>query len=303
MNTVVEKIKGEKLASVYENFDLKKLNTFKVGGNLKYLVIPKNIPSLITIIKFIKANNIKYKILGNGSNVIFSSEEYNGIIIKLDELNHYSIEDNIVTAQAGVSLMSLASKVCHKGLTGMEFATGIPGSIGGAIYMNAGAYKSDMGYIVKEVTILDEELNIQTLSNKEMDFHYRTSYLKKHPNSICLQAKIILKKGNKKEILTLVKDRLNRRMESQPLNYPSAGSVFRNPDNIPAGKLIEDAGLKNTNIGGAYISDKHANFIINKKNATGEDIKKIIELTKKTVYDKYKIDLILEQELINFDER
>ena len=186
-------------------------------------------------------------------------------------------------------------------LTGLEFASGIPGTVGGAIFMNAGAYKSDFGYITTSVKVLTPDFRIITLTNSEMDFHYRSSFLQKHPEYICLEATIKLKRGEKSAIEKLMRERLQRRKETQPLEYPSAGSVFRNPDNQPAGKLIEDLGLKGLTKGGAEVSVKHANFIINKNHATAEDIKELILFVQKSVKDSYNIDLKIEQEFVNWE--
>jgi len=194
--------------------------------------------------------------------------------------------------------MKMALKASKLGLTGLEFATGIPGTVGGAIFNNAGAYQSDMGYVILEATVLTPSLEIKTLKNRQMNFHYRTSFFKENPGHIILEAKMLLKKGKKEDIMNLILDRKKRRIESQPLEYPSAGSVFRNPSNVPAGKLIEDAGLKGLKVGDATVSLKHANFIINKNNATGKDIIKLIEKVQDEVYKKYNIKLILEQEIV-----
>ena len=193
--------------------------------------------------------------------------------------------------------MTLSSK----GYTGIEFATAIPGTLGGAVYMNAGAYKSDMGYIISHVEVLTPDLKIITLANKELNFHYRTSFFQTNPGYIILNATISLKKANVDEIMELIKDRSLRRKASQPIEYPSAGSVFRNPEEIPAGMLIEELGLKNKTCGGAQISSKHANFIINIGNAKGSDILKLIKLVKEEAKEKRNIELKEEQKIIKWD--
>ena len=268
------------------------------GGIAKLMVFPKNIDSLIKLLKYIKNNNIKHKILGKGSNILFSDDYYDGIIIKLDEFKNIEIDDTKIIVGAGYSLVKLALQTARLGLTGLEFASGIPGSIGGAIFMNAGAYKSDMGYIVESVKVLTPQLEIKTLSNKEMDFHYRTSFIKKNPDYICLEATINLVKGDRDLILELISDRKRRRLESQPLEFPSAGSVFRNPEGDYAGRLIEEIGYKGKRIGDAKVSDKHANFIINIGHAKSEDIKTLISEIKKIIKQKYNIDLKVEQEFV-----
>ena len=301
MEEIIKQLKKENIGKILTDVSLTQYTTYKVGGKAKVMIYPENIDKLVKLIKILKNNKIKYMVLGLGSNVLFSDEIYNGVIIKLDEFNNIEFKRNKVTAGAGASLMKVALMSVRKGLSGLEFATGIPGSIGGAVYMNAGAYKSDMGYVVTEVKVLTPKYRVITMVNKEMDFHYRTSFLKKHPDYICLEATIKLKKGNKEEIEELVKERRNRRIESQPLEYPSAGSVFRNPEGMFAGKLIEDLGYKGLTKGGAQISEKHANFIINYNNAKAKDIKELIDFIKEEVKEKYNIELKVEQEFKNWE--
>ena len=197
--------------------------------------------------------------------------------------------------------MKLSRVALKHSLTGLEFAAGIPATVGGATFMNAGAYKSDMGYIVQSIRVLTPDLKIIELENRELNFHYRTSFLKTHRDYICLEVLIKLQRGDKILIDRVMRERLQRRMESQPLNYPSAGSVFRNPKNQFSGELIEKAGLKGFQIGGAMVSEKHANFIINKGNATAQDVKDVIFYTKDKVKEKYNVDLLFEQEFVNWE--
>ncbi|MBQ1496462.1 MAG: UDP-N-acetylmuramate dehydrogenase [Bacilli bacterium] len=299
---IKEFIIKEEIGEVLCNEELKKHTSYKVGGSCNYFVTPSSIDKLIILLKYIKNNNIKYKIIGNGSNVIFSSKNYDGIIISLSKIDDLIIEGNHVKVGAGHLLVKLSNICASKGLTGLEFASGIPGNVGGAIYMNAGAYKSDMSNVLKTVTYLDDELNLVTLKKEELDFSYRHSVFQEN-NFVILEATLELQEGNKEEIMNLINDRRKRRMESQPLEYPSAGSVFRNPsDTIFSGKLIEDLGLKGYQIGGAKVSEKHANFIINYDNATAEDIVNLINLIKEKVKKEYDIDLKVEQEIVNFGE-
>ncbi len=277
---------------------LKDYNTYHVGGVGKALVIVENKEALKKIIKELNQNNEKWKIIGNGSNLIFPDGFYDGILISLEKLDAMEITGTEIYVEAGYSLAKLSIKAAKASLTGLEFAGGIPGTIGGAIFMNAGAYKSDMGYLVKEVTYLDENLEEKVLKNKDCDFHYRTSYFKKHPNCVCLSTKLELKHGVKELIFSVMEDRRIRRLESQPLEYPSAGSVFRNPEGDYAGRLIESLGYKGKLYGGAMVSEKHANFIINKNNATASDIVGLIEDIQKNVKKKYGVDLKLEQEIV-----
>ena len=301
-NELFELIEQLNVGRCEKDVPLSKHTTYKVGGKAKVMVYPKNVDNLIKLMKILKSQNIKHKVLGLGSNVLFSDEVYDGVIIRLSELDHLEFFGrNKVRVGAGYSLMKLSLLTAKKGLAGLEFASGIPGSVGGAVFMNAGAYKSDMGYVVTEVKVLTPDLKIITLENKELNFHYRTSFLQTHPGYICLEAVLKLTKGDKNALDEVIKERRQRRMESQPLEYPSAGSVFRNPEGMFAGKLIEDLGLKGKTIGGAMVSDKHANFIINYKKAKGKDIKKLIELVHQKVLEEYDVDMKIEQEFVNWE--
>ncbi len=295
---IIKEIKKLKCGKVVSHAKMCDYTTYKVGGKVIGVVYPISIEALITLIKFLKSKNIRYKILGNGSNVIFKNTYYDMIIIKLNYLNDLKISGKKIIVGSGYNLIALSLKAAKENLTGLEFASGIPGTVGGAIYMNAGAYKSDMGYIVKEVKVLDPNLNVIVLKNNELDFHYRTSFLKQHENYICLEATLELNYGKKEAIMEVIRDRKKRRLESQPLNYPSAGSVFRNPNSNYAGKLIEDLGFKGKSIGGAMVSVKHANFIINYNRATGEEIIELINTVKEKVKEEYGIELIVEQEIV-----
>lgn len=300
MNEVIQNIKRENIGKIEENIFLKKYTTYKVGGKARCVVYPKNVDKLVKLIKLLNQNNIKYKIIGNGSNLLFSDKDYDGILIKLVDFDDIEINDNRIKVGAGYSLMKLSRIAMKNSLTGLEFAAGIPGTVGGAVFMNAGAYKSDMGYIVKSVKVLTPDYRIIELENRELDFHYRTSYLKKHPKYICLEAVIKLEHGSRSAIENLMKERLKRRMSSQPLNYPSAGSVFRNPKDMFAGELIENLGLKGMKHNGAMISDKHANFIVNTGNAKSEDIKYLIDYAYNKVKEKYNVEMVVEQEFVNW---
>lgn len=301
MKEAIKEIKRMDVGKVVENVPLKDHTTYKVGGIASCFVYPENSKQLIKLLKYAKSKDIKYKVLGNGSNTLFSDKKYEGIIIKLDKFDYIEIKNNIIVAGAGYNLMKLASLAARKSLAGLEFASGIPGTVGGAVYMNAGAYKSDMGYIVKRVKVLTPDYRVITMTNRELDFHYRSSFFQKNKDYICLEATLGLTKGKKEELYKVNQERKQRRLESQPLEYPSAGSVFRNPEGLFAGKLIEDLGLKGLTKGGAQISNKHANFIINIGNAKAGDIKELIEFTKDAVLDKYNIELKCEQEFVNWE--
>ncbi len=301
MEELLKEIKKEEYGKVLTDVSLKEHTTYKVGGICKMMIFPKSVEDLVRLIRKLKVKKVPYMILGRGSNVLFSDRKYQGVIIKLDNLNQITWRGNKLIVGAGASLMKVAMMAGRKGLSGLEFATGIPGSIGGAVYMNAGAYKSDMGYVVSSIKVLTPNLRIITMVNKELQFHYRTSFLKTHPGYICLEATIKLKPGKREEIEAIVQERKKRRLQTQPLEYPSAGSVFRNPEGMYVGKMIEDLGYKGLTKGGAMISDKHANFIVNYQNAKAKDIKDLIDFVQEEVKDKYHIDLKVEQEFKNWE--
>ena len=281
----------------YKNINLKKYNTYHLECYADYLIYPKDINELLELLKYLKKNKIKYIILGGGSNIILARPSFD-IVIKLDRLNKITIKDNIVVAEAGVSLIKLANICMNNNLDGLAFAGGIPGLVGASTSMNAGAYNEDMSKIVKEVKVITPTLDIVTLSNSELKYNYRDSLLKQNKDYICIETTFKMQYKNSEEIKKIMDDRKNRRITSQPLDKPSAGSVFRNPPGMSAGKLIEDAGLKGYTHNDAMISDKHANFIINTGNATYEDIITLIDYVKERIKILYNIDLILEQEII-----
>ena len=294
---IIKDIENLNIGEVVSNINLKDYTTYKLEGTGFCVVSPDDVNGLIILLKYLKQNNIKYKIIGNGSNLIFD-KKYDGVLIKLDSFQNLEIVGNRIVVGAGYPLIKLALRVSRQGLSGLEFATGIPGTIGGAVFMNAGAYKSDMGYVISSVKVLNPNLEIEILENKELDFHYRTSFLQKHPDYICLEATLFLSKGNTRDILEVINERKKRRLETQPLEYPSAGSVFRNPEGDYAGRLVESIGYKGKSIGDAVVSEKHANFIINKGHASGEDIKKLITEIQQKVKDEYNIELKVEQEFV-----
>ncbi len=301
MKNLIAEIEQEEIGKFIKDVPLSKYTTYQVGGVAQLMAFPKNTEKLICLLKYLKANQIPYKVLGNGSNTLFSDKKYPGVIIRLNCFDDVEVKGTKITVGAGYSLMKLASQAARRGLTGLEFASGIPGTVGGACFMNAGAYKSDMGYIVTSVKVLTPDFKVITMTNRELDFHYRTSFLQKHPDYICLEATLKLKQGKKEAIEQVNKERKQRRLESQPLEYPSAGSVFRNPEGMYAGQLIEQLGLKGLRKGGAQISEKHANFIINRDHASAQDIKDLIEFTKEAVLEKYHVDLKVEQEFVNWE--
>lgn len=285
---------------IKENVSFKTLTTYKTGGVCKYLISPFEVLALIELLKVLKENNIKFKIFGNGSNILASDKVYDGVIIRLDKFNKVKVDGNIVYAEAFVNLISLSLTCLNNNLTGFEWASGIPGTVGGACYMNAGAYLKSVSDVLISVTVLDENYDVVEIPLKDLEFGYRKSSLM-DKGYIILGAKFNLSKGCYDDILNLVTERRERRYKSQPLNYPSAGSVFRNPEGDYAGRLIEECNLKGYVKGGAKISDMHANFIVNYDNATSSDVKDLIELAKLKVHEKFNIDLKCEQELFNWE--
>ncbi len=295
--------KLQEYGTVLEHAPLKQLNTYHIGGTARYLISPNSIKDLINVLKILKDHNLKYMILGNGSNIVLNSREYDGAIIHLDKLDGIEIhpELNMVYAEAGVMLPKLVNAAVNKSLTGLEFAAGIPGTVGGSIYGNAGAYNSCILDYISSVTVLDEDYNIKVIEHEDITYSYRNSMFKNNKKYIILAAKFFLKKGDKQNSLEIIENRRQRRLDSQPLEYPSAGSVFRNPEGDFAGRLIESCGLKGYQIGGAAVSLKHANFIVNIDNATSDDVYKLIKYVHQTVLEKTNVNLIIEQEFIDWE--
>ncbi|NLA33107.1 MAG: UDP-N-acetylmuramate dehydrogenase [Mollicutes bacterium] len=290
----------EQYGDVFENVELKKITSYKIGKIAKYVVMPANIECLVDLIEELKETKMPYLVFGSGSNIIIPDKDYEGVIIKLDNLNKLVIKGNKVVVGSGYYLPKLVKTTVNEGLKGLEWALGIPSSVGGAVVGNAGAYLSCIYDFIETVTYLNDKKQIVTLKKEDIKYSYRHSMFKDNKDYIVLECKLELSKGNYDASMAIIDDRMKRRLESQPLEYPSAGSVFRNPEGNYAGKLIEDLGLKGHIIGGAQISEKHANFIINIGNATGEDIIELINLIKEKVKEVYDIDLILEQEIIKW---
>ena len=282
----------------YEEASLKKYNTYRIDAKCKYLVFPKDKEEFRNLVKYLKNKEEKFLVLGNGSNIILSLEYYDGVIILLNKLNELNINGESIEVGAGYSLQRLALETSNLGLEGLEFATGIPGQIGASIAMNAGAYNNSLSEVVSTVEVLNKDLEFVTMTNKDINFAYRDSFFKTNPDYYIVSATIKLRQGEKQEILERVSKRRVKRLETQPLDMPSAGSVFRNPEGMHAGALIEKCGLKGFSIGGAQVSEKHANFIVNTGNATGAEIVQLIDRVKEDVAKEYNIELILEQIII-----
>ena len=276
------------------NEPMKNHTTFKIGGPAQYYVTPESVTQIQEVVSLCRDMNIPLHVIGNGSNILVGDDGVDGVVLALfNTFSDYEIKDNVITAQAGMSLIKLAVIALREGLTGLEFASGIPGSVGGAVYMNAGAYDGQMKDVVTSVTVLDEAGNIRILGRDELDMGYRTSTVAKH-NMIVLQVIIELKAGDKDQI----KDRMNQlselRKQKQPLEYPSAGSTFKRPEGYFAGKLIADAGLKGYSIGGAAVSEKHAGFVVNMGGATAKDVVELTDYIKKRIIEQFGVTLELE---------
>lgn len=294
----------KKLANVEEDVSLVKYNTYHIGGIVKYFITPDSVNSLVSVIKLLDENKVPYFILGNGSNVVLSSKKFEGAVIHLTNINGIDMQPelNIAYAEAGAMMPKIVIESINAGLTGLEFAAGIPGTIGGCVYGNAGAYNACIMDYVQSVTVLDKNTyELSEIDHENITYSYRDTMFKENKDKIILSVKLFLKSGDKQSSLNILEDRKQRRLASQPLEYPSAGSVFRNPEGDFAGRLVESCGLKGYKIGGAEVSEKHANFIINKDNASSDDVYKLINHVHDEVLERTTVDLVIEQEFIGWE--
>lgn len=285
-----------------ENVDGKRLCSFHVGGNIRAVVRPKTAEQLSSLYEYLFENEIKNVLLGRGSNVVISDNGFDGAIVSLSELSKIDFDvtdDNCIVAGVGASMLKLASFAQENGLSGLEFAHGIPGTVGGGVYMNAGAYGGEISQVLKNCLVFDQiDGYIFLLNASECEFSYRHSIFMDNKNLIVLFATFELKDGDPDEIKAKMDEYKAKRMASQPLEYPSAGSTFKRPEGYFAGKLIEDSGLKGFGIGGAEVSEKHAGFVINKGGATAENIKSLVAHIQKTVKEKFDVSLECEIEFV-----
>lgn len=299
MKQLLEDLIHADVGKVLENEPLKKHTTMKVGGPADVFVEPKSIEGLMKTMEIIKKHHADWRVIGRGSNLLVLDEGIAGVVIKLGNgISHLTIQDEEITVGGGYSLVSLSTLISRKGLSGLEFASGIPGSVGGAVYMNAGAHGSDISNVLKKAHILFADGTLEWLSNEEMEFSYRSSILQKKRPGICLEAVFQLKKGDRDSIVSTMQKNKEYRRETQPWNHPCAGSIFRNPLPHYAGQLIEKAGLKGYKIGGAKISEMHGNFIVNEDNATASDVLALIDFVKKTIYEQFQIKMETEVEIV-----
>jgi UDP-N-acetylmuramate dehydrogenase len=299
MDGLLTEIQDLNIGKVKENELLSLHTTMKIGGPADLFIEPSSLENIQKVMSFIKERQLPWRAIGRGSNLLVSDKGIEGVVIKLSSgLDHLTINDSTITVGGGHSIVSLSTLISKKGLSGLEFASGIPGSVGGAVYMNAGAHGSDISKILTKAHILFEDGSIEWLSNEEMEFTYRTSVLQKKRPGIVLEAEFKLTKGDRAAIVSQMQKNKDYRKVTQPWNFPCAGSIFRNPLPNYAGKLIEDAGLKGFQIGGAKISEMHGNFIVNAGNATAKDVLDLIQYIKDKILNLYGINIETEVEII-----
>lgn len=274
---------------------------FKVGGPVDILLIPSKVSQVVETLKICKNENIPYFIIGNGSNLLVKDGGIRGVVIKLSNLLSIEVNSNIIKASSGTLLEDVSKKAVENSLTGFEFACGIPGSVGGAVFMNAGAYDGEIKNVIKEAEVLDRDGNIKVLSKEELELGYRTSKVMKD-NLVVISATFELTKGDKEKIRERVNELTEKRESKQPLEYPSAGSTFKRPEGYFAGKLIQDAGLKGASLGGAAVSEKHSGFVINKDGATAEDVLNLIAHVQNEVKKQFGVELHTEVRIIGEDK-
>ncbi|MBV1816537.1 UDP-N-acetylmuramate dehydrogenase [Anaerosalibacter bizertensis] len=289
---------NENIGKVLLDEPMKNHTSFKIGGPADIMIIPGNEKELIEGIKICKDNNINYYIMGNGSNLLVSDKGIEGVVIKIsEEFGDIVVNDTTIKAESGALLTVVSKKALKNSLTGLEFASGIPGSIGGAITMNAGAYGGEMKDIVTKVRCLNSDGNIVEYSNEEMKFRYRKSRVEEE-GLIVLSVEMELEKGDYKTIEERMRELTEKRTSKQPLHLPSAGSTFKRPEGYFAGKLIDDSGLRGIRHGGAQVSEKHCGFIVNIDKATSEDVRTLIRTVQKIVKDNYGVELETELKII-----
>lgn len=289
-------ISGRESVSLSE--DMKKHTTFKAGGCAKYFVCPDNVDSLAELISYLNNNDINHYVIGNGSNLLVKDEGYDGVIVKIgSKFGNIQIENDEMVCGAGAFVAKAANMAGEQALSGLEFAAGIPGMIGGAAAMNAGAYGGEFKDIIETVWVLDSRGKEFSLNNRQMEFGYRSSIIQRM-DYIVTAVKLKLIRGSREKIVDKMNGYLDARREKQPLEYPSAGSTFKRPEGHFAGKLIMDAGLAGMEVGGACVSEKHCGFIINKNNATAGDIIELMNRVSDIVFEKYNVKLEPEVKII-----
>ncbi|AAP10830.1 MULTISPECIES: UDP-N-acetylmuramate dehydrogenase [Bacillus] len=299
MEQLVNELIEADVGRVLVNEPLARYTTMKIGGPADILIVPKHVAGIEKTLQLVKQYKTKWTVIGRGSNLLVSDQGIEGVVIRLGEgLDHLEVEKHKVRVGSGYPLIKLSTLLSRQGLAGLEFASGIPGSVGGAVYMNAGAHKSDISSVLSKALILFEDGAIDWLTNKELEFSYRASVLQTKRPGIVLEAVFQLQAGKREEIVRSMQNNKDYRRETQPWNHPCAGSVFRNPIPHFAGDLVEKAGLRGYRIGGAQISEMHGNFIVNTGGASAQDVLSLIELIKHTIKDKFDVDMHTEVEII-----
>ncbi|HDR4864878.1 TPA: UDP-N-acetylmuramate dehydrogenase [Bacillus cereus] len=299
MEQLVNELIEADVGRVLVNEPLARYTTMKIGGPADILIVPKHVAGIEKTLQLVKQYKTKWTVIGRGSNLLVSDQGIEGVVIRLGEgLDHLEVEKHKVRVGSGYPLIKLSTLLSRQGLAGLEFASGIPGSVGGAVYMNAGAHKSDISSVLSKALILFEDGTIDWLTNKELGFSYRASVLQTKRPGIVLEAVFQLQAGKREEIVRSMQNNKDYRRETQPWNHPCAGSVFRNPIPHFAGDLVEKAGLRGYRIGGAQISEMHGNFIVNTGGASAQDVLSLIELIKHTIKDKFDVDMHTEVEII-----
>ena len=270
---------------------MKRHTTFRIGGPADFFLLPSTVDEVRGILEICREEELPYFILGNGSNLLVSDKGYRGVIIQLyRNFSNISVEGNKICASSGALLSQIAAAARNASLTGFEFAGGIPGTLGGAVFMNAGAYGGELKDVLKEAVVMTEQGEILTLPVEKLDMGYRTSRIKK-AGYLVLEARLVLEQGDMDKIRDITKDLTEKRVSKQPLEYPSAGSTFKRPEGYFAGKLIQDAGLRGYQVGGAQVSEKHCGFVINKENATAADVLTLIENVREKVQEQFGVTL------------
>jgi UDP-N-acetylmuramate dehydrogenase len=299
MDAIITELQNSNIGKVKISEPLVNHTTIKIGGPADLFIEPSSVENLKQAMGLVKKHSLNWRAIGRGSNLLVSDKGIEGAVIKLGSgVDGLKINGTEITVGGGHSLISLATLISKKGMAGLEFASGIPGSVGGAVYMNAGAHGSDISKILTRAHILFEDGTMEWLSNDEMKFSYRTSVLQKIRPGIVVEAAFQLVEGDKSVIVSKMIKNKDYRKDTQPWNFPCAGSIFRNPLPNYAGKLIEDAGLKGYSIGGAKISEMHGNFIVNAGNATAGDVLALIQHVKDTIYSLYNVKMETEVEII-----
>ncbi|MBR6645251.1 MAG: UDP-N-acetylmuramate dehydrogenase [Clostridia bacterium] len=290
MKKIIDLLHDVQNLTISENTSCKQLTTFKVGGYCT-AVFPSTVDAFISCIEILKKNDAKFIVIGNGSNILFDDDGYDGIVVVTTELKQLVVSENRISAECGVPLHTLCTAASGASLAGLQFAYGIPGTVGGAVFMNAGAYDGEIKDCIVDVTCFDPETSkLIKLTKEECDFSYRHSAFEDN-GLIIVGADFELSYGDKNEIKREMSEIIGKRRDKQPLNYPSAGSAFKRYPGRYTAKMIDEAGLKGYSVGGAQISEKHAGFIINRKNATCRDIKELVDTVKSVIKDKEGIDI------------